>query len=152
MDVSVERALAIVAKREEKRKDIHLPTLDTDITIKKVQPYDYYVMGVSIPTEIDASGERVAKQTKEFISDNTRVYFARGVVSPRVQLDEDKPLASDEIYISDLADDFDFIISEISVLSGFKEAADNAAVFPQEEQEAEPSAGSDSEEIRGAPA
>ena len=152
MDISVERAQAIGAKREEKRKDIHLPTLGVDITIKRIGPYDYYVMGVEIPTEIDESGKKRPKQTKEFIRGATRVFFARGVVSPRVQMDEDKPLAPDQVYMADLADDFDFIIGAISEFSGFKEAADTAAGFPAGAEEAEASDRSDREEIRGAPA
>ena len=149
MATAEERAQAIVAKRAENEKDIHLPTLGVDITIRRIGPYDFFVMGVPIPTEIDKSGKKRTLTAKEQ-EDVARVYFGRGIVSPKVQLDESKEREPGCVYMSDLSEDFGFIAHQLAAFSKFKEAAEAAAGFQEEEPEAEPDAGPDGDQVRGA--
>lgn len=114
------------AMRERNRKVITLPSSGMEITIRKLTQWDFISGGSDIPTGSMTEGKparHASVKVEQSARERAAIIFGRGVVSPRVVVDDAAECSEDEIHIYDLADDMAFVMDEIIEFSGLGQKA-----------------------------
>lgn len=121
--------------RERNQKVITLPTSGLEIRIRKLTQWDFIERGLDIP--LGAPSEQGAQRGRERSAlDYAAIIFGRGVVEPRVVLDDGAECGAGEIHVYDLGDDIAWVMNEIQEFSGLgkkAEVVDNFREAPQAE-------------------
>ncbi len=152
---------AASALRKKNRKEITLPSAGIKITITTLSVWDFIEARgeLDIPAAaLKGKDEERRRKVREALGDPKKqkqymdFFILRGVLSPRVVSDSKAELADDEILISDLGRDREYVALQIIELSGFGSDSEAVRKFRKEETEERIDAGPSGEEVREGPA